>query len=302
MTKIAYDTKEFRDRSVALIDAANAIIDEYEGQNLTLTLRQLFYQFVARDIIENSQRSYKNLGALMTDARNCGLVDWYGIEDRGRTPVLPYVMEKADEVISGLANHISADRWKDQETYIEVWVEKDALGSIVEQSCLPYQVTSLACRGYLSASEAWRASRRFKRAERDGKRCLLVHLGDHDPSGIDMTRDNSDRASFYWTDVEVKRIALNMDQVEEHNPPPNPAKITDSRAADYIARFGNESWELDALDPAMLRSLIQNEIAKHIDDDKWLASIRREENEAAVLQALEDNWHVIRQMIENDEF
>ena len=106
----------------------------------------------------------------------------------------------------------------------------------------------MACKGYLSASEAWRAGLRFQRAIDRGKRPVLLHLGDHDPSGIDMTRDNGDRlGEFVLQGVEVRRIALNMDQVQEHNPPPNPAKEDDSRFRGYRELYGEESWELDAL-------------------------------------------------------
>lgn len=83
------------------------------------------------------------------------------------------------------------------------------------------------------------------------ERRVILHLGDHDPSGIDMTRDISDRLELFGADVEVKRIALNWDQIDEFTPPPNPAKLSDSRAGAYIAEYGDESWELDALEPTL---------------------------------------------------
>ncbi len=166
---------------------------------------------------------------------------------------------------------IRFDQWGRQDHYVEVWVEKDALGSVIEKACQPLMVPHMACKGYLSASEAWRAGKRFEHAFSLGKTCTLIHLGDHDPSGIDMTRDNDDRIEMlsYGSPVEVKRIALNMDQIAEYAPPPNPTKLSDSRAKEYIKRYGRESWELDALEPKVLEKLITDTVSPLIDWDIW---------------------------------
>ena len=75
-----------------------------------------------------------------------------------------------------------------------------------------------ACRGYASQSEQWRAGKRLANYLRANQRVVILHLGDHDPSGIDMTRDNDDRLSMFARSsrVELKRVALNMDQVEQY--------------------------------------------------------------------------------------
>lgn len=298
MPKIAYINKRFREASLAKIDQANEIIEDYAAQGFTLTLRQLFYQFVSRGIIPNTERSYKNFGALITDARNCGLIDWLAIEDRGRNHLPPYINPDADTVLAGISNRVAVDVWYDQDTYLEIWVEKDALSSIIEDSCRPFRVTSLACRGYLSSSEIWRAAERFIAAADRDKRCVLVHLGDHDPSGLDMSRDNEVRSAFYHADVDLHRLALNMDQIEQYAPPPNPTKVTDSRAGSYIKRFGRESWELDALEPAVLRDLIQGEIRCYIDPDAWNQAVDREQVERSTLVALEGRWHDVKAFLE----
>ena len=111
-------------------------------------------------------------------------------------------------------------------------------------------------------------------------------MGDHDPSGIDMTRDIEERLSLFGANVEIKRIALNMEQVEEYNPPPNPAKVTDSRAKNYIKRYGDSSWELDALEPRMLDNLIKSHIEEHLDVDKFKMAMNKQEQERQQLLAL----------------
>lgn len=107
----------------------------------------------------------------------------------------------------------------------------------------------------------------------------MIYFGDHDPSGIDMTRDVLERLSLFSdiTPIEVHRIALNMDQVEELNPPENPAKLTDSRASSYVAKFGDSSWELDAVEPAELARLVEAKVLEFRDEKQWGKDVRSEE-------------------------
>lgn len=107
----------------------------------------------------------------------------------------------------------------------------------------------------------------------------MIHLGDHDPSGIDMTRDNFKRLSmFAGREVTVERIALNWDQVEEYDPPPNPAKMTDSRYEGYRSAYGDDSWELDALDPRVIQQLIVEHVEAHMDPLAWQRSVEMEQD------------------------
>ena len=291
-----------RDSSIRIIDEAESIIDEYELAGYTLTLRQLYYQFVARDLIPNTERSYKNLGAIITKARMAGLISWEAIEDRNREHHEPYTQEDEFELLSRLPYHIQFDQWERQDFYVEVWVEKEALGNVIERACNPYMVPYMSCKGYLSASEAWRAGRRFLNQISNGKQCVLIHLGDHDPSGLDMTRDNRERVELFSEfpgGVDVKRIALNRDQVDEHRPPPNPTKVADSRAKDYMAEFGRTSWELDALDPSVIESLITEEITALIDFEVWEETERKQTKKRRLLKKLYEQWDTIREGLED---
>lgn len=265
-----FQEHKFNAASLKRIEQANVIIRDYQAQGFQLTLRQLYYQFVARGMLGNSQKNYKALGAMLSKARLAGHVDWSAIEDRTRN--LRGGSGGYDDVadyISGIADAYFIDIWEGQENYLEVWVEKDALVGVVEKACNANRIQYFACRGYSSQSEQYSAGKRFYDNYSQGKACHIFHLGDHDPSGIDMTRDNQDRLTqFSYDNVEVHRIALNMDQVEELNPPPNPAKETDSRSGEYKRRFGNKSWELDALDPNYIDRLISKSVEPYIDRDK----------------------------------
>jgi hypothetical protein len=145
----------------------------------------------------------------------------------------------------------------------------------------------------MSASTIWREAQLIRRICDNGQTPIIIHLGDHDPSGIDMTRDNLERLQLYSGlsySFELVRIALNMDQVEQYNPPPNPAKLTDTRVGKYIELYGNQSWELDALDPDVLVDLIQDTINSYKDEDKWEEMTEVENEYKDKLRYVYENW------------
>ncbi len=285
-----YVPKKFNDEHTQIILKANEILADYVSQGFRLSLRQLYYQFVAKDLIENTDRSYKRFGKIITDARLAGLMSFEHIEDRGRTAHAPWSQPDPAAVLNDIEYAYSEDMWDDQDHYVEVWVEKDALSDVIARPCNKFDVTYMACKGYMSASAQWEAGNRFKKAIEDGKWPVLIHLGDHDPSGIDMTRDNGTRLDLFTDDnIEVRRIALNMDQVDQYNPPPNPAKVTDSRASDYIAQYGSVSWELDALQPSVIADLIKAEINPLIDADRWNAKLERQRENRELLAKIGHN-------------
>ena len=274
-----------------MIEQANAIIEEYQAQGFSLTLRQLYYQFVARDLISNTKQSYSRLGGIINDARLAGLVDWAAIEDRTRNLEHNAHFENPREAIASVQYWYGIDMWENQPQRVEVWIEKEALAGVISGVCEELDVPYFACRGYVSQSEQYVAYQRH--ASREDQETIILHLGDHDPSGIDMTRDNRDRLDIFhgWRgSAQVKRIALNMDQIEQYNPPPNFAKMTDSRFADYEQLYGDQSWELDALEPKVLVTLIREHVALYCDDDLW------EEREAQLAEDKRQIDHIVENL------
>jgi hypothetical protein len=271
--------KNFHRKTQALIEQANAIIAEYRAARFTLTLRQLYYQFVARGFLENSQKSYGQLGRTVNDARLAGLIDWDAIEDRTRHRRALSTWSGPADIIGAAAESYREDLWTEQPYRPEVWIEKDALLGVIEGVCNEWRAPYFACRGFNSQSEQYRAGKRFKKLLAAGLTPVVLHLGDHDPSGIAMTADNIERlAMFAGSQVEVRRLALNMDQVQQHRLPPNPAKDTDTRYEAYVEEFGHrDCWELDALDPRVIADLIRNEVEVIIDRRLWKAGLAREE-------------------------
>lgn len=286
MPKIQYKEINFRGKSLELIGLINQVVDEYSSQGYELTLRQTYYQLVARGYIPNNECSYKNIGNLINDGRLAGLIDWHSITDRTRNLRRNSHWTTPSSVIESAMYSYMLDKWEGQPNYVEVWVEKDALVDIVGQACGGIDTPFFSCRGYTSQSEMWAAAQRFIRQNRIRDNCFIIHLGDHDPSGIDMTRDIQERLWMFGADVEVKRVALTMEQVQTYNPPPNPAKITDSRCGKYMEEFGDESWELDALEPQMMTRLIRDEVTALRDDDIYQAVCDREAKEKEELRMI----------------
>lgn len=266
MPRIQYKDLNLGQKKLEIIDTINGIIREYHAQGYELTLRQVYYQLVARGHIENTERSYKNIGVAVNDGRLAGLIDWNAIVDRTRNLRGLTHWDTPEQIINATVHSYRLDRWETSDKYVEVWVEKDALVGVVGAMCNRLDVPYFSCRGYVSQSEMWNASQRFIN---DGRPVTILHLGDHDPSGIDMTRDITERLEMFGADmVTVKRIALTMEQIRAYNPPPNPAKLSDTRAKDYIAEYGYESWELDALEPKVIEELIATHVGMLADSHK----------------------------------
>lgn len=331
--KRCYVEKNFGPAALGVIAQAQSICQEYADDGYDLTLRQLYYQFVARGFIPNRQTEYKRLGSIVNDARMAGLIDWDFIVDRTRELSDLSHWGSPEEIVEAVSRQFRLAKWDRQPVRVEVWIEKEALAGVVERVCERLDVPFFACRGYVSQSEQWSAGQRFFEAvTKKNQRVVILHLGDHDPSGIDMTRDNRDRLTgflekdlavhvldkyepavpskgspefdvmvkeyedLYRDALTVKRIALNMDQVDQYDPPPNPAKLTDSRVDKYLVAFGDESWELDALPPDVLATLIEDNVLALRDEDLWDDVVEEEDKAKAILASVSARWTEVEEM------
>lgn len=281
----------FQAKTLALIEKIGAIVDTYAQDGLDLTVRQLYYQLVARGQLRNDERSYKRIVSVVSNARMAGLLDWSRIVDRTRALRGHSHWDKPGEVIKSASEQFRFDLWENQPERVEVWIEKDALIGVIAGVCGELDVPYFSCRGYPSQSSMWRTGRRlyWRTIGEQVQSTVVLHLGDHDPSGIDMTRDIHARVAGFldyhdqWEAIDVDRIALTMVQIEEYGPPPNPAKMSDSRAPDYVAEYGYDSWELDALDPRTMRDLVREHIEAHMDREQFDLDLERQEAARAQL-------------------
>lgn len=335
MPFITYQSYKPRgDRQLFMLHHSVQICEEMEAQGFRLTVRQLHYQFVSRGLYANTQKNYNALGGLVSDARRGGLLDWDWIEDRTRFSNAEQHFDGPSDLLETAANSYRIDKWLGQKYRPEVWIEKDALLGVIEGVCTRNDVRYTACRGYSSDSEMWRSAyqrlgpMRLGNNGTEPQTPIILHLGDHDPSGIDMTRDIRERLSLFWgligkdsqTNVEVPvvRLALKKEQIDLYDPPENFAKLTDSRAGiilkskkivgikpgSYIDQFSKfddsyeplhraentPSWELDALDPQVIVDLIQDAIDGLRDETLWDEKVAQQKRDQDRLRDFAARW------------
>ena len=272
--KQAYKSFQFKPDTLKLIVRMNGIIENYVRQGYTLSVRQIYYQLVAAALIPNTEASYKRVASIINDGRLAGLIDWDHIEDRNRNVIERNHWGSGASLLRACADQFYMPHWENQDERVMVIVEKAALEGVLGGVCREYDVPLLSARGYPSVSIMREmALKHIRPAIAAGQHVTLLHLGDHDPSGIDMTRDLEDRLGLFLQNdashMTLKRIALTRDQIDEVNPPPNPAKTTDSRFNTYRDLHGDESWELDALEPNYIVNLVTEEIDACRDEDLW---------------------------------
>jgi hypothetical protein len=317
MPTICYESHNFSAKSLDMIELVNQTIADYTAQGYSLTLRQVYYRMVSSGYILNNDKEYKKLGELINNARLAGLIDWNAIEDRTRRLRQLSHWTDPGSLMRGAAQSYALDKWLGQEYRVEVWVEKDALVDVVGKACERLDVPYFSCRGYTSATEMWNAAQRLMSYwMEDQAQPVILHLGDHDPSGKDMSRDIEERISKFskfaaedepayfgrWGEIDdgdycdgwpgfiFERIALNYDQIEAYNPPPNPTKLKDTRSAAYIREFGATCWELDALEPMTLDALITDKIEDYLDMKEYRVHEAKQEKERRQLTTAAERW------------
>lgn len=285
--KKLYKNFRFREDTLQLIAECDAIANEYMGMGLTLTTRQMYYQLVSANIVPNDEKSYSKVKGIVSKARLAGLIDWSAIEDRARQAEEPSEWGSINSIVSSALAAFRLPRLQGQPEYIELWVEKDALAGVLEPIARKYHIVLMVNRGYSSQSAMYESARRINNnaAEYD---CVngstVLYLGDLDPSGEDMVRDIDERLEMFGCYATVEKVALNMDQVDYYSLPPNPAKLTDSRAASFIEKYGTNSWEVDAIPPKVLQQIISDTIEASLDMDMMQAVKDKEEADKKPLE------------------
>ena len=329
--KQTFDAKlRLSSKNIEILQRINAILEEYRKQGYKLTLRQLYYQLVSRDVIPNKDSEYKKLSGILTKGRMAGVVDWTAIEDRLRVPYLPYYVNDVEEALKDTIDHYRRDRQEGQDVMIELWVEKDALSSVLKRITQKYHIRLMVNRGYSSTTAMHDAYERFSQhvdrfddrgldhLEAEEKvptksKVVVLYLGDHDPSGIDMVRDIRDRMltffhgeavdngelpddddwykdafkENYFDEVfKINRIGLTMNQIKRFNPPPNPVKLKDTRSEWYVKRYGETCWEVDALNPQTLHEVVEDGIYEVMDDEQFKRIAQEEEEDKEELRRM----------------
>lgn len=291
--------KEWRPQAQTLEMLKNleSVINDYRQRGFyPLSLRQIYYQAVARGYIPNTEESYNNMGYLVKRARESGLWDWDCIEDRNRSLIENTHFNDPKERILYAAHTYAIDKRETQPVYMECWIEKAALIGVLEPVARKYDVPCFACRGFVSSTANHEAAERFKQQAHRRAR-VIIYAGDYDPCGFSIHESIADRQKMFGADVELIRIGLTTEQIEKYNPPPAPVKTKDTRAAGFIKKRGTSVWELDALDPQIIADLYAKEIERLTDFSLLEKSERREKHEQYLLFSLYQNWTRISAML-----
>ena len=258
-----------------IVEAALEVFKQYDS---ALTLRQLYYRLVSRQMISNTINSYKRLSRIMVKAREQLDVPVNCLEDRSRRILgrgdtgYASAEEFLRKRIAGLKESykdFTMPMWNEQPNFVLVSLEKDALSRLVGDIANQYSIRTFPTRGYPSFTYVNRMAT-YIRNRLKGKPTVVLYFGDFDPSGIDIERDLAERLGKYNAgDFTVRRIALTKDQIQQYNLPPMPVKRSDARSDSFLKSYGDLSVELDALDPNTLKLLVAQSIASHIDLDLW---------------------------------
>ncbi len=237
-----------------------AAILEVLAEDRPMTVRQVYYRLTVLGAIEKTEKEYKTIVRVLTDMRRAGEVPFHRIADNTRSMRKPYSCPNLKAALRDTVEQYRRSYWDEQPAYVEVWLEKDALSGVFYDVTREWDVPLMVCRGYSSISFLHDAAETI--ASHD-KPALLFYFGDHDPSGVDITRavEEGIREFAPGADVTLERIAVTENQIEEWNLPTRPTKASDARSKD----FDGESVEVDAIPPKTLRALIEQCIQRNID-------------------------------------
>ena len=281
-----YINKNYEKDALFLIKKSKEILAPYINDGMFVTLRQLFYQLVTLGVVENKKGEYKKLTDTMRDARLSGDIDWDVIIDRTRSLIINDHNDDIQKMVEIAHKNYMIDKWENQKYHCEVWVEKDALIDVIKQSASKEDVGCMSTRGYISVSSLREASKRFLHYIDLGKQVVIFILTDHDPSGKSICTNIIERMNLftYGGPVEIRRIALTREQVDKYNLPYDYTKTKDPRANGYVGEFGDKCWELDALEPRILSSLISESILSIRDDKLWKEKLEEQESKRTELK------------------
>lgn len=250
--------------------------------NYPMTVRQVYYQLVSRQVLENNKSEYQRLSNALVYARQEGIIPWDWIEDRIRRPKVISYWDNLQDFLETVRNSYRKSPWEGQNYYVEVWLEKDALSGIFEEILSYYRIILNVGRGYDGWSSIYLASQRLG----SGENCVILYFGDFDPSGEDMVRSLEERLAFFNCRPLILKSALTFDDILKYNLPPDFTKTRDKRRKKFVEKWGDIAVELDALPVDVLRERIKNEVERFFDLEKFNEILKMEENEIVKLNNL----------------
>jgi hypothetical protein len=243
-----------------------------------MTVRQVFYQATVHGIVEKTEGGYDKVQTDLAEMRREGSLPYSWLADSTRWQRKPLTFGGIHEALEATADFYRKSLWRDAESYVEVWLEKDALAGVVQPVTGMYDVPLMVARGYASLSFLHSAAEHIADL---GVPAYIYHLGDHDPSGVNAGEkiEQTLRQMAPQAEIHFERIAVTRRQIVDLHLPSRPTKTTDSRAKS----FEGESVELDAIAPDDLRNLVRERLERHLPQAELDVLKVAEESERTVL-------------------
>jgi len=245
-----------------------------------MTVRQVFYQATVRGIVEKTERGYDKVQIALANMRRVREMPYDWIVDFTRWQRKPRTFRDVSHALQETSRFYRKDLWAAAESYVEIWLEKDALAGVLLPVTSKYDVPLMVARGYASLSFLSEAAEYMESEDRP---VFIYHLGDFDPSGVDAGRkiERTLRELAPTAEIYFERIAVTPEQIEHLELPTRPTKQTDSRAKG----FGDISVELDAIDPNALRAMVNETIEHHLPEHEYRILMVAEESERQIIAA-----------------
>jgi hypothetical protein len=244
-----------------------------------MSVRQVFYQASVRFIVDKLESGYEKVAVDLVKMRRAGVLPYDWLTDITRWMRKPNTYNSVQEALEETARLYRKNLWRDADAYVEVWLEKDALGGVVEPLPARYDVPLMIARGYASLSFLHSAAEYISTLDRPA---YIYHFGDYDPSGVNAAEKIEQTLREMAPDAEIvfERVAVTLKQIRDWNLPTRPTKKSDPRSKN----FGRISVELDAIEPSRLRRLVQNVIERHLPRRQLAVLEAAEESERVLLR------------------
>jgi hypothetical protein len=278
--------KWYQQKTKEILRQVQEILEEYKGRG-ALTLRQIYYLLVSKKVIPNTLSSYKRLSRILSNARKDGIISFDAIVDRTRIPIKEPSWNGLGSFIKAVKKKYRKSKWKGQEMYVEVWLEKDALRGMIEPITSLYDLYLVVGRGYPSLSSLYEAEKRFKEAN---KPVQILYLGDFDPSGENIPQTIKRNLTKYFKidrkKLHIRKVALTLRDIKKYRLPSAPTKRKDSRSKKFVQKYGELCVELDALPPKILEEKLKKSIERYLNSQKFQKRLKMEKQEIKKLEEM----------------
>jgi hypothetical protein len=275
-------------KTLLLIDRCALLLQEMQPA----TVRAVCYQLFVHGWLPSMEKNHTDkVSKHLVYAREQGIIPWPWIVDETREAEHVPAWTNPLAYCQTIEHAYRRDHWAQQPYRVEVWSEKSTVQGILRPVLRQYGVPCRYMHGYASATAVHEAA---VESQADPRAWIVFYVGDWDPSGLHMSAvDIPERLAAYGGEtIALNRVALTAEDIADPNLPSFPAdsKAKDARFRWFIANYGRQCWELDAMNPVTLRQRMEQAIRSVIDWQAWGRCTRAEEAEKATIRTVLGNW------------